>query len=144
MISVNIDGIDCREVKLYVDEDRAINERAYGGYDEKTHSFFIGINQHTTVGELLTTILHEICHHVLKKIDPGLDSKQEDFYIYYAELECMNNLIESQKGEGGNSPYYPYSDDYYTSMRNNFIDNVFMPIYRYFFLGKKTSVFLDE
>jgi RHS repeat-associated protein len=139
VISVNIDGIDCREVKLYVDEE----EGKAGGYEEKTKSFYISINQHRTVAELLTTILHEICHHVLKKEASELSTKQEHFYIYYVEWEYMNKLIEMQKGMGENSPYYPYSNIYYSGMGEHFLENVFMPIYLFYFLGKRTSIFKE-
>jgi hypothetical protein len=55
----------------------------------------------------------------------------------------MNKLIESQKGERGNSPYYPYSNIYYTRVKEHFSSSVFMPYYRLFFFKKKTSVFAE-
>jgi hypothetical protein len=56
-------------------------------------------------------------------------------------MEYMSKLIESQKGMGGNSPYYPYLNIYYTGMSQHFSESVFLPIYLFYFLGIRTSIY---
>jgi RHS repeat-associated protein len=130
IITVKINGTDYGTMQVYVDEKRCEDENAYGGRDSLTEDIFVSIIKHRTIAELVTTILHEICHHVLKKEASWLTTEKEHFIIYAVQIMYMGKLIESQKTDERINPYYPYSNIYCTYMQMHWIESFFIPFWK--------------
>jgi len=129
IITININGTHYGTMPIHIDEQRAEDENAYGGRDLSGDAF-VSIIKHNTIAELVTTILHEICHEVLKKVAPELNTAKEHFIIYAIQIMCMGKLIESQKTEERTNPYHPYSNIYVTYMQMHWVESFLIPFWK--------------
>lgn len=130
IITIEVEGINYGEVRLREDDEDCDDPNVLAGREKDTEDIFVCVSEFRTVAELATTLLHEICHHVLKKADPYLNTGSEHYYIYKVQFEYMRKLIREMKDEGGGiSQYYPYSPIYYAFTKMQWEDKFYKPFY---------------
>lgn len=109
-IEICVGGINTK-THLYYDEDM---KGHYGYAPPNTIKIYIGNKENfTTVADMASTILHEMCHRVLEITHPDLNTCQQHSYIYPAHVSFitrLNNLGYKYRGEG--DLYYPFSEEY--------------------------------
>jgi RHS repeat-associated protein len=80
----------------------------------------VNAQNHGTAGDLVATILHEMCHCVLDMTKIKLKPREEETLILSAQLNAMNNFIDPKtRSPNLINARYPFSDKYYSDQKRN-------------------------
>jgi predicted SprT family Zn-dependent metalloprotease len=98
------------EVVLCIDETEGMSY--YGETDLKTNTIHINFQNLATVGELASTVLHEMCHIALwEKLE--ITGKDAENYIYPVQVKYICNLTAKSQGRPRHHDIRcPFTDDY--------------------------------
>jgi hypothetical protein len=117
ILSLEVNGKTYDGITLRVDEKEVAKHGAYGIAEftiiDSTGEHVLGgiaisLIENTTVAELATSILHEICHQVLWVEFPDMRDNDHHYHIYKAQKKIMGKMARRAKLVGGN----PYSVHY--------------------------------
>jgi RHS repeat-associated protein len=116
-ITIEVNGLSTKAI-LYNEEMECCYGMAPPG--SPTNEIRIDVEDHNTVAELASTILHEISHRALELACPDIDSSKHHNYIYPIQLEFIDKVIANAKGfPDHHSPCYPFSTEYVLKKRES-------------------------
>jgi hypothetical protein len=118
LIKLEMDGKDYGSITIYgADLDSGV----YGLYhdSEIQPTVKIDFGQCATVAEVITTALHEICHHVLGEEYPKMKTREQHYYIYKVQIEVQNEVKKVVDD--------PYSLKYSIVMREKWVECYWLP-----------------
>ncbi|MGD2250052.1 MAG: RHS repeat-associated core domain-containing protein, partial [Candidatus Methanofastidiosia archaeon] len=91
VIKLEMDGEDYGSITIF---EADLGSGIFGLYNssEIQPTVKIDFDQCTTVAEVITIALHEICHHVLGKEYEEMNTKEQHYYIYKVQIETQNEV----------------------------------------------------
>jgi RHS repeat-associated protein len=88
---------------IEINEEACKKENSLGFIDWSTGKIYISYLQHNTVADLVTTVLHELCHRALAHFE--LRPREEEFVVYNIQREYMGMVTDMSESEGRTPPY---------------------------------------
>lgn len=88
---------------IEINEKACKKENSLGFIDWSTGKIYISYFKHNTVADLVTTILHELCHRALAHFK--LRPREEESIVYTIQREYMGKVKDLSKSERRKNPY---------------------------------------